>query len=77
MNVEDVLMKKMLWENKYNENVFIKMAKVLINHAMVSIRVNKIICFGGRGRERGDSCQIIWEILEINSLTAIFKYIFY
>lgn len=72
MNVEDILMKKMLQESKYNEKVLIKMAKVLISHAMVNIRVNRIIYFGGRGRERGDSCQIIWEILEINPLTAIF-----
>lgn len=72
MNVEDILMKKMLQESKYNEKVLIKMAKVLISHAMVNIRVNKIIYFGGRRRERGDSCQIIWEILEINPLTAIF-----
>lgn len=72
MNVEDILMKKMLQKSKYNEKVLIKMAKVLISHAMVNIRVNKIIYFGGRRRERGDSCQIIWEILEINPLTAIF-----
>lgn len=72
MNVEDILMKKMLQESKYNEKVLIKMAKVLISHAMVNIRVNRIIYFGGRGRERGDSCQTIWEILEINPLTAIF-----
>lgn len=72
MNAEDILIKKMLQESKYNEKVLIKMAKVLISHAMVNIRVNKIIYFGGRGRKRGDSCQIIWEILEINPLTAIF-----
>lgn len=72
MNVEDILMEKILQESKYNEKVLIKMAKVLISHTMVNIRINRIIYFGDRGRERGDRCQIIWEILEINPLTGIF-----